>query len=957
MYTFRLPFTLLLLWLLGTAVPSLGQAPIWTQHQKTTPPVGWELGSEDVSHVTDSAGNSYVLTLFHQRLVLGNTTIISHAPPGGNEPTDILLTKYSASGQKEWHRQIYHPRSSNLHQLIIFASITLDAQEQPVLLISRRDPDPIMVNNLLVRGTGPLLVKFSQSGSIIWTHSILVRYAPSLLFTKTTGLSADSAGNLYFFIVAGDGNLSPYSIRQVDQLRVDSTGRPTHFILLKYNSAGQLQWLQPVVGLHNSDYPYKLAVSPGGNSMFIGTQFDTVRIGSASGPHNLIPPIQNTQLPQGFIACLGPNGNFLSSSTTSSCVFLDLKADQSGNFYTTGNTGSDRNWRLGQQARPNRGLFVAKLLTTSQAAWITQPTQPIDFLFVHSFLGSIDVDNRGRVLVSHSQYYDMTYGTYPLRMGTPNLRLYRPYLVQLDPQGRVEWATNQTPDPIDHNWYFGLASSISHDNAGNAYWVGVQQSFTSEAAASYYNGVYIQKLRVRSNNLSGGVYIDRDANGVRSPGEESYPNPVLLLNLGGPASAVAEAPTSIFSLFVDSGRYDLQMPTVPRYHRLTQGLGGYQRNFAGYNLSHSGLDFGLAPIPNQPDVRVTLTPYTPARQGITTRYRARLQNIGTTTIPGGQLTVRIDPLLAITGTVPPANLTQPQVRGWNFTTLPPLAARDFDVTFEMPTTLVIGSDLVSSATVTLSGGIIDVAPSDNADTLRQTIIGPFDPNDIAVNYSTLTTAQIAAGVPLDYTVRFENLGTGAASSVYIQDTLPAHLLQLNTLELISQSHPASWTILDSNVLEIRFPSIWLPNRSADSVRSNGFARFRVVPRRTLGLGTVIPSQAHIVFDYNAPVATNYAITLVQNPTGLPHAPGATALSLYPNPATERTLLTADLSSAGTVQVRLTDALGREMRRTSVTAPAGAWQHPVSTNGLTPGVYGVRLMLPDGATVSRRLVVQ
>ena len=163
------------------------------------------------------------------------------------------------------------------------------------------------------------------------------------------------------------------------------------------------------------------------------------------------------------------------------------------------------------------------------------------------------------------------------------------------------------------------------------------------------------------------------------------------------------------------------------------------------------------------------------------------------------------------------------------------------------------------------------------------------------------------------------------------------------------------------LLTFSFPGIKLPHRAMDAVRSQGFVRFRITPRVTLAPGTLIPNRAHIVFDFNAAITTNDATTLVQRLTGLPaeETRGANTLRLYPNPAdrTDRVTLSAEVPAAGSVQVLIADALGRAVRHETLTAPAGAWQHPVSVAGLAPGLYAVRLTLPGGGAVSRRLVVR
>jgi hypothetical protein len=75
---------------------------------------------------------------------------------------------------------------------------------------------------------------------------------------------------------------------------------------------------------------------------------------------------------------------------------------------------------------------------------------------------------------------------------------------------------------------------------------------------------------------------------------------------------------------------------------------------------------------------------------------------------------------------------------------------------------------------------------------------------------------------------------------------------------------------------------------------------------------------------------------------IPRLPESMRLSAYPNPVhagqSVQLLLHSDLAASG--EVLVFDALGRELRRTSVTVEARSNSWPLSLDGLTPGMYSI-----------------
>ncbi|MBT2557204.1 IPT/TIG domain-containing protein [Hymenobacter sp. ISL-91] len=140
----------------------------------------------------------------------------------------------------------------------------------------------------------------------------------------------------------------------------------------------------------------------------------------------------------------------------------------------------------------------------------------------------------------------------------------------------------------------------------------------------------------------------------------------------------------------------------------------------------------------------------------------------------------------------------------------------------------------------------------------QPILDSFDPNDKLV-LPTGSTAQhyTPTGVPLRFTVRFQNTGNDDAYRVVVVDTLAADL-DLQTLRVTAASGPYQLTVSGRGrpVLTFAFNNINLPPSSRDEAGSNGFVSFSIRPRADLPARALIENEADIFFDYNPAIRTN-----------------------------------------------------------------------------------------------------
>ncbi|MBH8570357.1 T9SS type A sorting domain-containing protein [Microvirga sp. STS02] len=919
----RYAFLLALLLLLGTSRPAIAQVVEWSRLDRN---LSRNNGAVQAA-TTDLAGNTYAAVRYDS-VRAGNTRI--NALGGG----DILI-KHDSTGQVAW--------------TLALNGVFVDNQGLKV------DPATgnFFVSGALFPGAtwngSPLpanpsnyayfYAKCSPTGALLWA-----RARPYL---RSPALAADALGNCYLLGRA-------VGTTTVGGISADSST----VLLVKADGTGTVQWQRklrgslPVGTSGNVNlYSYGMGAQPNGGVLVFGQFQASLYFDSGTTPVQTGPGA----VPVNFMANVDGAGALRWSIPTIGLARA-ATADAAGSCYLTGGA-----FPIGGVAQ--YGIGVAKYNSAGVGQWSSLQANTSGG---YESGRLIAVDNAGAVTVVAEGGFNAstppTLGTLPLRA---------PYnVVHFNAQGQAQWVANdwRPGQNFTSALQYAYAAGLGVDIRGNVYYATESKqnlnsatplpvvqfgSFTLVGA-----GLGVSRLGIRHNTIAGRVYFDLNANGVRDAGEGPFPAPVVLVAPQAAASGVATPDAAgNYQLYTGPGAYSLSIPQLLAHYTVSQpGNGTYTGSFAGFGGLDSARHLGIQAIANQADVRATLTPYGTARAGFTTRYRLTVENVGTTTVAGGTATVTLDSRMAYISSTPSASRTG-QVLTWPYGSLAPFARQEFDVLFSLPTNTVAGTVLNTAATAPLAA---DVVPADNTAALAQTVVGSYDPNSMEVNYERLTPAQISAQQPLDYTIHFQNLGTAAAITVLLSDTLDFRKLNLASLMLVAQSHSCLWSLAtagpDKGLLTVRFLNINLPERNVDVIRSQGFVRFRVQPRTTLAVGEVIPNHAGIVFDYNAPVITNTATTTVFQATAALARHDAPAWTAYPNPATDAISLDADLATAGPVSIELLDVLGRPLRQQIITAPAGSFRQTLNLHGLAAGVYLLRLTPPTGPATSRRVVL-
>ena len=135
---------------------------------------------------------------------------------------------------------------------------------------------------------------------------------------------------------------------------------------------------------------------------------------------------------------------------------------------------------------------------------------------------------------------------------------------------------------------------------------------------------------------------------------------------------------------------------------------------------------------------------------------------------------------------------------------------------------------------------------------------------------------------LTYTIRFQNNGNHAATSVRIEDKLPEGL-DLATLKVVSASHEGLDVSMNSNTVSFNWSNIYLSDSLTDARNSQGYVTFSIMPAKDIKAGTKLRNNASIQFDAYQPTHTNQVLNTIQSKQ---QEESMIEVKTYPNPAAD-----------------------------------------------------------------------
>ena len=400
------------------------------------------------------------------------------------------------------------------------------------------------------------------------------------------------------------------------------------------------------------------------------------------------------------------------------------------------------------------------------------------------------------------------------------------------------------------------ADSVSHMITRNQSLLFPRPFIINSYCSFYPGGTY--------NTINGTIKLDLNNNGCDNLDEGMPGVQVKYTDTSGQSTVNYSAAPGGYSVYTSKGIFSVA-PYFP-YPYFTVSPASANVNFDTANNLISTNDFCITAQGVHNDLQVTFLPIGSARPGFTAAYRMDWKNRGNTVL-SGDLQLQFDNSKEnfSAATLSPASQTSGQLV-WNYTNLQPFQSGSTYVYFDIlpPLTNNTGDTLIYLAAINPVAN--DETPADNSFILPQRLVGAYDPNDkICAEGERISITDIAK--PLHYVVNFQNLGTDTAFNVVVADTL-ANSVDWESFDFIAGSHPCRIK-RKGNKLEFYFDNIKLPYQAINDAGSKGFVAFEVKPKNSLAVGDSINNTAAIYFDFNLPVITNKATTIVSLLSPLP----------------------------------------------------------------------------------------
>ncbi|MBP8695902.1 MAG: SBBP repeat-containing protein [Syntrophobacterales bacterium] len=287
--------------------------------------------STDRGHgiAVDSGGNIYVAGY-----TAGHLDGEVNANPGTN---DIFLTKYDASGARQWTRLSGTAGEDEAG----WSAVAVDASGN-VYVTGWTAGDLDGETN--AGGSDIFLMKYNSSGAKQWT-----RLLGTTAEDAGWGVAVDGSGNIY---VSGTtrGNLDGET----------HSGGTYDTFLAKYNSSGTRQWTR-LLGNGTETYAYTVAVDGSGNALVAGHTRGTFDSESNAGMTDIYVAKYNSSGTRQWVRMLG-------SARFDYCY--GVATDSSGNVYVGGSAYGDFDGYANNDATwMSEDIFVAKFNSSGTKQW------------------------------------------------------------------------------------------------------------------------------------------------------------------------------------------------------------------------------------------------------------------------------------------------------------------------------------------------------------------------------------------------------------------------------------------------------------------------------------------------------------------------------------------------------------------------------------------------------------
>lgn len=403
-------------------------------------------------------------------------------------------------------------------------------------------------------------------------------------------------------------------------------------------------------------------------------------------------------------------------------------------------------------------------------------------------------------------------------------------------------------------------------------------------------------------------------------------------------------PVNLYTSTDSSGKYLFRVPPST-YSVVTNTPKYYTQNICTTNGSYTNVvvskdttiscNFGLSRMGNIYDYATELTTATPFRPGFETQVTLSLLEQGNKST-SNTLIVKYpyDKMNLVSSNV--TSFMDTTIKGeikWSY-----FNGIDNNYLIKMQFKVLPTARLGDSITM-YSDAILDYytdsLPLNNKDTLKQIIVGSFDPNDKQVEPSGSIPPSVE---DFTFTIRFQNTGTDTAFNIVVRDTLDA-VWNPQTLTNIAASHPYKFVVKEKGIIEWHFNNILLQDSFHNEKASHGFIKFKIKPQQIpLSIGAKLQNKAGIYFDFNAPVVTNTTSNLVTKQTSAIREIVSDIALIYPNPASSHLIIELKDVPQSNSYFEIYNSIGQLVVKNKILTT----NHTIDTHTLHTGLYFIKI---------------
>jgi hypothetical protein len=447
-------------------------------------------------------------------------------------------------------------------------------------------------------------------------------------------------------------------------------------------------------------------------------------------------------------------------------------------------------------------------------------------------------------------------------------------------------------------------------------------------------------------NVQGSVKVDIDQDGC-DPNDLPFPFMQFMVS-------DTHGNMGIYSSDI-SGNYNIPLPEGDRtIHYQFPYMSYFDISPSSFSVSFPSdtspyeEDICLTPNGTYNDLQIAIIPLEQARPGFDATYKIVYANVGTT-ILSGDVTLNFEEnvLDFVSASTSPDTQSNGEL-SWSFSNLAPFDIKTIDVTFNLnaPTEtppLNDGDILCYEAFISPLSN--DEVASDNSFSLKQTVVNSYDPNDKTCLEGDIITPDLV-GEYVHYLIRFENTGSASAISVVVKDVIDTNKFDMNTFLPMNASHDFVTRIQNENEVEFIFEGINLP---FDDANNDGFVLFKIKTLPSLEVGDTFENNAEIYFDFNFPIITNVAETLIDNVASSDDFTLYANLQVYPSPAEDQLIVESQRSFDTAL---IYDLTGKELKR--VISTQSRVSQEIDVSDLESGIYIISILSGTSKTTQKFL---